>query len=103
MVVTAAHNNTMHSKELTQICKERKIKYAIQMRKQGMVEILSQNDEDSSKTVHPAAQKRITDRMNKYRDNEEQREKARECSRRWRKNNPDKAREYWIKWVTEHY
>ena len=86
---------------LKQICKERKIKYAKKMRKQEMIEILTQNDQDPSKIIHSTAKERITDYTNNYRDNEEQRKKARECSRRWRKNNPEKAREYWIKWM-EH-
>ena len=93
---------TMKGKELTQICKERKIKYATKMSKQEMIEVLKQNDEDNSINVHLSARKRITDYTNKYRDNEERREKARECSKRWRKNNPEKAREYWIKLMTEY-
>ena len=56
--------------ELKQICKERKIIYASKMRKQEMIEILTQNDQDPSKIIHSAAQKRITDYMNNYRDNE---------------------------------
>ena len=90
----------LSSKQLTQICKERKIKYASHMRKQEKIEILTQNDQDPSKILHSAVQKRITDYTNNYRDNEEQRQKARECSKRWRKNNPEKAREYWFQWMT---
>ena len=89
----------LSSKQLTQICKERQIKYAAKMRKQEKIEILSQNDQDPSKIIHSEAKKRTTDYTNNYRDNEEQREKARECSRRWRKNNPEKAREYWLQWM----
>ena len=89
---------TMKCKNLTKICKERKIKYSTKMRKQEMIEVLRWNDEDSSVDINLSAR----DRINKYRDNEEKREKARECAKRWRKNNPEKAREYWIKLMTEY-
>ena len=92
---------TMKCKKLNQICKERKIKYATKMRKQEMIEVLQWNDEDNLVNVHPSARKRITDFMNKYRDNEEKREKARECTKRWRKNNPENSQEYWEKLMTE--
>ena len=84
-------------KELQQICKERKIIYSSKMRKQEMIEILTQNDQDPTKNVHFEVQTR----MAIFRNNPEQREKARECSRRWRQNNPEKAKEYWNKWM-EH-
>ena len=92
----------MKCKNLNQICKERKIKYAASMSKQEMIEVLQLNDQDNTVKIHLSARKRITDFMNKYRDNEEQREKARECTKRWRKNNPEKAREYWVKLMTEY-
>ena len=63
------------------------------MRKQEMVEVLRWNDQNNIVDVHPVAQSRITNYISEYRDNEEQREKARECSKRWRKNNPEKARD----------
>ena len=85
-------------KDLQNICKERNIKYVTNMTKQEMIEVIKWNDEDSSVNVHPVVQKRETENKNKYRDNPEQREKARECSRKWRINNPEKAREYWLKW-----
>ena len=86
-------------KDLMKICKERKIKYAAIMTKQEMIEVLRMNDEDSSVNVHPDAQKRVTQQQqNKYRDNPKLREKARECTRRWRINNPEKAKEHLIKW-----
>ena len=44
----------MKCKNLTKICKERKIKYATKMRKQEMIEVLKQNDEDNSINVHPS-------------------------------------------------
>lgn len=68
--------------ELYQLCKERKIKYSFAMNKKEMFEVLEMNDNDNNIIAHPSAQKRITEYANKYRDNEEQREKARECSRR---------------------
>ena len=68
------------------------------MTKQEMIEVLKQNDQDKSINVYSPARKRITD----YRDNEEKNEKARECSKRWRKNNPEKARENWGKLVIEY-
>ena len=89
---------TITRKELSQICKERNIKYHSKMSKQEMIEVLKWNDEDKSIDVHPKVEKRITDYQNNYRDDEEKRERARECSRRWRRNNPEKAREYFFKW-----
>ena len=68
------------------------------MSKQEMIEVLKWNDEDKSIDVHPDAQKRVAEYQNKYRDNPDQREKARECSRRWRINNPEKASEHLLKW-----
>ena len=59
-----------------------------------MFEVLEMNNNYNNVIVHPGAQKRITEYTNKYRDNEEQREKARECSRRWRENNPDRVIAY---------
>ncbi|KAJ7380670.1 hypothetical protein OS493_001167 [Desmophyllum pertusum] len=93
---------TLKCKNLTKICKERKIKYATKMRKQEMIEILKWNDENNTVKIHFLARKRILDYMNKYRNNESVREKARECSKRWRINNPEKARENWIKFNTEY-
>ena len=70
--------------ELKQICKERKIIYASKMRKQEMIEILTQNDQDPSRKVHTE----VETRMAIYRENPERRQKAKECSKSWRKNNP---------------
>ena len=89
---------TCKRKDLVKICKERRIKYATCMRKQEMIEVLRWNDEDSSVNVHPDAQKRVAEQQNKYRDNPEQREKARECAKRWRINNPENVKEYFAKW-----
>ena len=85
-------------KDLIKICKERNIKYATRMTKQEMIEVLKWNDEDPSVNVHPNARNRITTYQKKFRDNPEQREKAKECSRKWRINNPEKARGHLIKW-----
>ena len=63
-------------KNLVKLCKERNIKYITNMSKQEMIEVLKLNDEDSSVNVHPDAQKRVTEHKTKYRDNPEQREKA---------------------------
>ena len=87
----------MKMTQLKQICKERKIIYASKMRKQEMIEILTQNDQDPSRKVHTE----VETRMKIYRENPERRKKARECSKIWRKNNPEKAREYWFQWM-EH-
>ena len=56
-----------------------------------MVSILSQNDQDPSKLVRPE----VYNRMAIYRDNPERRKKARECSARWRQNNPEKTLQNW--------
>ena len=85
-------------KDLMKMCKNLNIKYSNYMSKQEMIDVLTWNNEDSNINVHPDVQKRVTERQNKYRDNPERREKARECARRWRINNPEKAREYWLRW-----
>ena len=66
------------------------------MNKKKMFEVLEMNDNDNN--IILVHKKRITEYTNKYRDNEEQREKARECSRRWRENNPDRVIEYQKLW-----
>ena len=91
----------MKRKELIDICKERSICYATNMTKQQMVDVLTMNDENPSIKAHPTVRAAITSYQNKYRDSDEAREKARECSKRWRKNNPEKGLEYWLKWQTQ--
>ena len=53
-------------KDLTKICKERKIKYVTCMTKQQMIDILKWNDEDPSVTVHPDTEKRVIEYKKKY-------------------------------------
>ena len=85
-------------KDLLKLCKERNIKYATRMTKQEMIEVLKWNDEDKSISCHPNVRRRVLDYTNKYRENNpKQREKARECSRRWRINNPEKVKEHFLK------
>ena len=83
-------------KDLLKICKERKIKYATCMTKQQMIEVLKWNDEDQSVNVHPDVQKRELERIN----DPDKREKARECTRRWRWNNCPK--EVLERWYNKH-
>ena len=80
-------------KVLLKLCKERKIKYAETMNKKEMIEVLRWNDEDKSITYHSDTQRKVLDYRNNYNDNPEQREKARECSRRWRINNPKQEKQ----------
>ena len=74
-------------KELSKICKERKIHCSSMMKKQ---KILSQNDKDPSKKVHPE----VHNHMAIYQNNPKHRQKASECSQRLRQNNPEKAIEH---------
>ena len=89
----------MNQKELIKLCKERKIKYATKMSKQEMNEVLKWNNQDKSIDCHPNVRRRVLKQYKEYRDNNpEQREKAKECSRKWRINNPEKAIEHLKKW-----
>ena len=81
-------------KDLMKICKERKIKYARCMTKQQMIEVLKWNDEDQSVNIHPDVQKKVLERIN----DPDKREKARERTRRWQMNNPEKTIEHLKKW-----
>ena len=84
---------------LAKLCKERGIKYATSMKKKELIEVLKWNDEDYRCNVHPDVQERMTKYQFKYReDHPEQREKARECTRRWELNNPERVEEYFSKW-----
>ena len=86
-------------KDLIKLCKERNIKYPTRMSRQEMIEVLKWNDEDKSILCHPNSRRRVLEYTKGYRDkNPEQREKAKECSRRWRINNPEKVKEYFSKW-----
>ena len=58
------------------------------MNKKEMIEVLRWNDEDKSITYHPDTRRKALDYRSIYNVQPEQREKARECSRRWRINNP---------------
>ena len=82
-------------KDLIKLCKERNIKYPTRMSRQEMIEVLKWNDEDKSILCHPNSRRRVLEYTKGYRDkNPEQREKAKECSRHWRINNPEKVKEY---------
>ena len=63
-----------------------------------MIQILTQNNQDPTNIVHPE----VHTHMAIFRDNPVRRQKARECSARWRQNNPEKTEEHWIKF-NEYY